>query len=36
MIEQLDQVYSDPTEPGKPRTTNAMKAKFRSTIQDRW
>jgi metal-responsive CopG/Arc/MetJ family transcriptional regulator len=36
MIEQLNQVYSGPTEPGKRRTTKAMKAKFRRTIQDRW
>jgi len=36
MIEQLNQVYSDPANPDKPRTTKAMKAKFRSTIKDRW
>ncbi len=36
MIEQLNQVYSDPAEPGKPRTAKAMKAKFRAAIQDRW
>lgn len=36
MIEQLNQVYSDQTEPAKRRTTKVMKAKFHSTIKDRW
>ena len=36
MIEQLNQAHSDQTEPGKRRTTKAMKAKFRPTIQDHW
>jgi metal-responsive CopG/Arc/MetJ family transcriptional regulator len=33
MVEQLNQTYSDHPDA---RTTQSMKAKFRSTIQDRW
>jgi metal-responsive CopG/Arc/MetJ family transcriptional regulator len=36
MIEQLNQVYSEPTDPVKRRITKVMKAKFRPTITDRW
>ncbi len=36
MIEQLNQVYSDQKQPGEARIAKAMKAKFRSTIKDRW
>ena len=36
MIEQLDQVYSEPTQPSEARTAKRMKVKFRSTIKDRW
>ncbi|HEV8040639.1 MAG TPA: hypothetical protein VGP62_17340 [Bryobacteraceae bacterium] len=33
MVEQLNQTYSDHPEA---RTTQRMKAKFRSTVKDRW
>ena len=33
MVEQLNQTYSDHSDT---RTTQSMKAKFRSTIKDRW
>jgi metal-responsive CopG/Arc/MetJ family transcriptional regulator len=36
MIEQLNQVYSDRKQPGEARIAKRMKAKFRSTIEDRW
>jgi metal-responsive CopG/Arc/MetJ family transcriptional regulator len=36
MMEQLNLAYSDQKEPGKARTAKGMKAKFRSTIKDRW
>jgi len=35
MLEQLNQAYSE-KEPGKVRAVKAIKAKFRSTIKDRW
>jgi metal-responsive CopG/Arc/MetJ family transcriptional regulator len=35
MIEQLNLVYSD-QKPGEARIAKGMKAKFRSTIKDRW
>jgi len=36
MLEQLNQAYSDQPNPTEARTVRRMKAKFRSTIKDRW
>jgi metal-responsive CopG/Arc/MetJ family transcriptional regulator len=36
ILEQLNQTYSDHPDPTEASTTQNMKAKFRSTIKDRW
>jgi predicted transcriptional regulator len=36
MLDQLNQAYSDEPDPGEAGTTQNIKAKFRSTIKDRW
>lgn len=36
IIEQLNRVYTGKTDPASEPTLKRMKAKFRSTIRDRW
>jgi metal-responsive CopG/Arc/MetJ family transcriptional regulator len=36
VAEQLNQVYTGKPDPSEQRTTAHMKAKFRSTIKERW
>jgi metal-responsive CopG/Arc/MetJ family transcriptional regulator len=36
MVEQLDRVYTVDPDTADSRTAKAMKAKFRSTLKDRW
>jgi metal-responsive CopG/Arc/MetJ family transcriptional regulator len=36
ILQQLNQTYSDHPEPAEALTVQNLKAKFRSTIKDRW